>query len=95
MEDYTDDVEIAAILGGDEAAEVAAQQRQKRQAAWVEKGESTDAKDWRPAKRPRVASFAFLRLLDNQACLLAHGGSPGQRCCRPCVVIGKGASVCR
>lgn len=68
VSDYISEVDVAQAAGADVQAEVDA--RQKRQRAWLARGEATSCKgqSWQAPKRPRLASYTWARYLDNQVC---------------------------
>jgi hypothetical protein len=60
-----DEHELAELCGDKSAVEVTVAQA-ARQSAWLKRAAPQDGEDWRPRKRRRVASFAWMRYLDNQ-----------------------------
>lgn len=65
-EDYTDEVDVAVLVGGEAAGALVRAEQEKRQRAWVERSTDSAPSAWRAAKRPRTASHIFIRYLDNQ-----------------------------
>lgn len=70
VEDYTDEVCVAEMIGGDDLARKETESRKRRQQAWSDRQPNSTAKEWRPTKRPRVSSYNFIRYIDNQATLV-------------------------
>lgn len=70
VEDYTDEVCVAEMTGGDDFARKETENRKRRQQAWADRQPNSTAKEWRPTKRPRVSSYNFIRYIDNQATLV-------------------------
>lgn len=74
VEDYTDEIEVAEMTGGQAAADQALESRRKRQRAWADRSADSNPSEWRALKRPRVATYNFIRYLDNQVtCLRSLG----------------------
>lgn len=69
--DFTSEIDVALLTEGEAAAQGELKRRRERQEAWVGRYEN-EPEEWQAKKRPRTASYNFIRYLDNQA---SPGGS--------------------
>lgn len=67
VDDYTSELQVGELLGGEEGKATALEKQRKRQRSWMERDSAVDCATWQPEKRPRLASYHFCRYLDNQA----------------------------